>query len=182
MRYRRLRIPGGTYIFTVVTFNRMPIFENDEAVEILMGSFDSVATDHPFQMLGYVVMPEHLHCIWELPDEDHDFSMRWSLIKSRFTRQYGKRFQIAATSSSRTRKRERSVWQRRFWEHYIQDDEELNRCLDYVHLNPVYHGFVEHPIEWKHSSFGDYVRSGAYPSSWGDAELARATERKIVDL
>ena len=160
----------------------MPIFKTVEAVELLNNSLRSVAADHPFRMLGYVVMPDHLHCIWELPDDDHDYSGRWSLVKARFTRAYAKQFEIAPSTPSRSRRRERSVWQRRFWEHYIKDDKELNQCLDYVHLNPVYHGFVEHPIDWKHSSFGDYVRDGIYPSSWGDAELARTTGSKVVDL
>jgi putative transposase len=175
MRYRRLRISGGTYIFTLVTFDRLPIFRNDEAVELLKTSLQSVAIDHPFQILGYVIMPDHLHCIWELPDGDPDFSGRWSLVKARFTRAYAKRFDTTKPSPSRLRRRERSVWQRRFWEHFIQDDKELNQCLDYVHLNPIYHGFVAHPIEWKHSSFGDYVRDGIYPASWGDTKLAQST-------
>jgi putative transposase len=182
MRYRRLRIPGGTYIFTLVTFDRFPIFKDDDAVEILKTAVRTVAAVHPFLQLGYVVMPEHLHCIWEMPDDDDDFSTRMSLVKARFTREYAKQFDTAAPTASRARRRERAVWQRRYWEHYVQDDKELNQCLDYVHLNPVYHGFVGHPIEWKHSSFGDYVRDGVYPASWGDAELAQRTGNKVFDL
>ena len=137
MRYRRLRIPGGTYIFTLVTFDRMPVFNTEESVALLKSSFRYVAIDHPFQMLGYVIMPNHLHCIWELPDGDDDYSGRWSLVKARFTRTYAKQFETASTTPSRSRRRERSVWQRRFWELYIQRDTRLNQCLDYVHLNPV---------------------------------------------
>jgi putative transposase len=113
-----------------------------------------------------VVLPDHLHCIWMLPDGDSDFSVRWRLVKSAFTRAKPMS-EAKAVSDSRFRKKERGFWQRRFWEHMIRDEEDLNRHRDYIHYNPVKHGLAATPNEWTHSSFKMFVRQGLYPSDWG---------------
>ena len=114
-------------------------------------------------MPAWVVMPEHLHCIWRLPPGDDDYSTRWRLIKSRFSRA------IAPTerrTKSRIAKRERGIWQRRYWEHLIRDDADLRAHIDYIHFNPVKHGYAPSAAAWPHSSFHRYVQAGLLPRDW----------------
>lgn len=109
------------------------------------------------------MLPEHLHCIWTLPDGDTDFSTRWNLIKGYFSRQIPAGENV---SKSRTDKRERGIWQRRFWEHCLRDQDDFNRHIDYIHWNPVKHGWVQRVRDWPHSSFHRYVQAGIYPLDW----------------
>ena len=127
----------------------------------------------PFVMDACVILPEHLHCIWQLPDGDDDFSTRWRLIKSYFSRHLECDERI---STSRMRKNERGIWQRRFWEHLVRDDRDFGDHLDYIHLNPVRHGFVSSPSEWPHSSFSKWVERGVYEPNWGSGEKAELPE------
>jgi putative transposase len=110
-----------------------------------------------------VILPDHLHTIWTLPDGDHDFSQRWRQIKSAFSREIAKEERI---SQSRLRKQERGIWQRRFWEHVIRDEEDFNRHVDYIHINPVKHGYIQKVADWPYSSFHQYVRLGILPVDW----------------
>jgi putative transposase len=161
MRYRRVRVPGGTYFFTAVAHDR----DDDlliREIELLRRSFATVRRAHPFTIRAAVVLPDHLHMIWQMPSGETDFSTRWGLIKSCFSRAVADR-----GSGTRRGKRERQVWQRRFWEHLIRDDHDLARHVAYVHYNPVKHGLVETPLAWKHSSLHRYVRTGLIPSDWG---------------
>ena len=133
-------------------------------VEILKQVFDREKDHAPFTNLGFVILPDHLHVIWRLPNDDSDYSDRWRRIKANFS----KRVPISATiSDSRKAKGERGIWQRRFWEHTIRDDEDLNNHLDYIHYNPVKHGLVSRVIDWPHSSFHEYVVRGKYNKNWG---------------
>ena len=122
-----------------------------------------VRRSHPFTIDAWVVLPEHLHCVWTLPAADTDFSTRWRLIKTIFTRSLpaGER-----RSEARLRGKERGIWQRRFWEHAIRDDEDFAAHVDYVHFNPVKHGYVRAAAEWPHSTFKSCVRHGLYPQGW----------------
>ncbi len=174
MRYRRSQTPGATFFFTVVTYDRKRILCLEDNPERLKEAMESVRTDHPFTIDAIVLLPDHLHCIWTLPQGDSDFSKRWMLIKSKFTRvccdPHSK-----ARDPSRQKKRERNVWQRRFWEHQIRNDLDYSRHVDYIHYNPVKHGLVMAPFEWKYSSFHRYVTNGTYHRDWGanhDIELA----------
>ena len=164
--YRRVYIKGGTFFFTVVTNGRYPIFEDKSATDLLKTSFYRVTIAHPFEIDSIVVLPNHLHCIWILPEGDSDFSTRWRLIKSDFTRNY-----LAASareiSDSRRIKREKGIWQRRFWEHTIRDEADLNTHRDYIHYNPVRHGLSDSPANWEHSSFKMFVKKGFYSPDWG---------------
>jgi len=114
-----------------------------------------------------VVLPEHLHCIWSLGEADANYSLRWKFIKEGFTKKYlveGGRENNR--SDSKRRRGERAVWQRRFWEHTVRNEDELGRLCDYIHYNPVKHGHVKCPHQWPHSSFHRFVRQDLYPSNW----------------
>jgi putative transposase len=166
MQYRRAQTPGATYFFTVVTYQRQQIFQHPECIQALRQAFHTVKRDHPFSIDAIVVLPDHLHCIWTLPPDDADFSTRWRLIKSEFTRHCSKGFRRQC-SAARQRKGEQAVWQRRFWEHQIQDEADFARHCDYIHYNPVSHGLVQTPKDWVYSSFHRAVRWGWYAEDWG---------------
>ncbi len=157
MKYRRAKTPGATYAFTLVTYNRQPLFQSSETVDILRQSFHVVKQRHPFYIDAIVILPDHLHCLWTLPEYDANFSTRWRLIKSHFTRHCPDEYKHPR-SISRLKKKEQAVWQRRFWEHEIRDENDFNRQIDYIHYNPVKHGYVQFPNEWPYSSFHRYVR------------------------
>ncbi len=161
--YHRTHLAGGCYFFTVVTLNRVPIFTNEECVEVLRQSIHKVMTSHPFEIDAMVILPEHLHCIWRLPEGDADYSSRWREIKKATSRQ------ISTATNAR---HERNVWQRRFWEHTIRDEEDWRKHMDYIHYNPVKHGLVSSPGEWPWSSFSRAVAKGWYEPSWGSSEPA----------
>ena len=169
--YRRFRVPGATYFFTVVTAGRTPIFADAGAVKCLAEVLRRVRAKHPFQTVAMVVLPDHLHCVWTLPHGDDAFSRRWQWIKGEFSERW---LAAGGVESPRSRSRntrgERGVWQRRFWEHVIRDDDDLERHVDYIHFNPVKHGLARHPAEWRWSTFARHLRLGTYPPEWGSAE------------
>ena len=160
--YRRYRIDGGTYFFTVNLAERQRSLLT-ERIDTLREAFREVKNAHPFVIDAVVILPEHLHTIWTLPQGDNDFSLRWRQIKSAFSRAIEKDERI---SNSRLRKQERGVWQRRFWEHAIRDEEDFNRHIDYIHINPVKRGYVQRAVDWHFSSFHRYVKLGILPADW----------------
>jgi len=165
--YRRYLVEGGNYFFTVVTFQRQPILTAEHARRILHNSWVEVNKRFPFETIAVCLLPDHLHCIWRLPDEDADFSMRWKEIKRRFTIGYLKQIGPGEErNASRQKKHEATVWQRRFWEHSIEDSEDLEIHLDYIHYNPIKHGVVGRAIDWPYSSFARYVKEGIYDVNW----------------
>src|SRR5512146_1212838 len=159
MDYRRVYVPGGTYFFTIVTYERRPILWTPEAVEKLREAFRYTIERHPFTLVASVILPDHMHFIWTLPEESRDFSTRWRLIKSHFSRNWHSKGTISE-SESRQKKGEADVWQRRFWEHMIRDEVDLSNHVEYIHYNPVKHGLVSSPADWEYSSFRKYVRDG----------------------
>ena len=159
--YRRAYLPGGIYFFTVVTFNRVPIFTDEDRVEALRQALRKVMATRPFEIDAMVILPEHLHCIWCMPEGDADYSSRWREIKKDVPRQ------IDTATNARN---ERMVWQRRFCEHAIRDEEDWRRHMDYIHYNPVKHGLASCPSEWAWSSFDNAVSRGWYEQTWGDRE------------
>jgi putative transposase len=169
--YRRVLIPGGTFFFTVVTSRRRPILTKPDAREALHYAFKDAQATHPFQIDAICILPDHLHCIWTLPEGDADYSTRWKLVKGYFSRAYlrmgGSGGKI---TDSRVKKGDLGVWQRRFWEHVIRDSEDYQRHVDYIHYNPVKHRLVRSVSEWQWSSFQRYVRMGYYPPGWGGDE------------
>jgi putative transposase len=163
MRYRRANVAGGTYFFTVNLADRSTdtlVRHVDELREVI----NNVKQKHPFSMLAMVVLPEHLHAIWRLPPEDADYPTRWSLIKSGFSRRLERGERIRASCST---KRERGIWQRRYWEHQIRDEADLVRHVDYIHFNPVKHGWVPRPVDWPHSTLHGYIERGMVSENWG---------------
>ncbi len=174
MQYRRGRIEGGTYFFTVVTYQREKILCTPGNVALLRQVFTQVKERHPFKIDAFVLLPDHLHCIWTLPQGDADFSMRWRLIKTYFSRRCKlvgwveeRNPTTKLTTASRLRKKEQTIWQRRFWEHLIRDDEDFIQHVEYIHYNPTKHGLVKAPKDWAYSSFHRYVHDGVYGPEWG---------------
>jgi putative transposase len=161
--YRRATLPGGYYFFTVVTHRRRKLFLQQTARDCLRYGIDTAQKRSGFENIAMCLMPEHLHCIWKLPDGDADFSSRWSIIKTCFTRRYRSLGGLEISQSkSRSRKRERGMWQRRFWEHQIRDQTDLQRHIDYIHYNPVKHRLVLSPEDWPWSTYHRYVEEGFY--------------------
>lgn len=165
--YRRAYLPGGTFFFTLVTYRRQRFLCEPAARVALRRAVADCRRDHPFDLLASVLLPDHLHMIWRLPEGDADFSTRWSLIKSAFTRAWLKADGAEGSiSDSRRRNRRRGVWQRRFWERCLRDQDDLNRHVDYVHYNPVKHGIATCPHAWPWTSFHRWVRDGFYDADW----------------
>ena len=161
VRYRRNLIPGGTFFFTVTLMDRSSKYLV-EHVDLLRESFRVVMNKRPYTIHAIVILPEHLHAIWQLPEGDADYSSRWSAIKTNFSRRLVKK-------GIKVRKNDRGeflLWQRRFWEHTIRDDRDYQRHVDYIHFNPVKHGLVSAPCDWPFSSFHDYVEKGFLPLTW----------------
>jgi putative transposase len=182
MQYRRAKTPGATYFFTVVTYNRHKILCEPENVDLLRNAFKYVMRQHHFKIDAIVILPDHIHALWTLPETDADFSTRWRLIKSYFSRQCHPQYQ-GKISTSRQHKKEKAIWQRRFWEHQVRDgrqgraygDRDFVNHIEYIHYNPVHHGLVNAPKDWQYSSFHRYVEKGIYDQMWG------ASERLIFD-
>jgi putative transposase len=166
MHYRRAKTPGATYFFTIVTHQRQALLCDPQTVDLLRTSFRTVKVKHPFTIDAIVVLPDHLHCIWTLPEADADFSTRWRLIKAEFSRHCPEHYK-RQRSKSRLSKGEQAIWQRRFWEHRIRDESDFIHHADYIHYNPVKHGWVEAPKDWKYSSFRRFVQDGVYTADWG---------------
>jgi putative transposase len=163
-RYLRSRT-GQVFFFTVVTHERRAILTTDLGRAALRAAIQTVRAERPFRVTAIVLLPDHLHAVGELPADDPDYSSRWRLIKSRFTRLWtGSGGDEGSVGRSRRRKAERAVWQRRFYEHTCRDEDDLKRCVDYLHVNPMKHRLVGRVIDWPWSSFHRYVRLGEYPS------------------
>jgi putative transposase len=169
MKYRRMRAPGGSYFFTVVTAGRRPLFRDQTAINHLNRSIAEVCARHPFTIDAYVILPDHLHTIWTLPETDCDFSTRWMLIKSRAAR-------LLRSQGTLT---DQPVWQNRFWEHLIHDDRDDADHIEYIHYNPVKHGLVAAPREWPHSSFHDFVGRGDYAADWGSSDMPKWPDEMV---
>ncbi len=166
MRYRRLKNKGARYFFTVVTYNRRRFLCSPDNVQLLRQAFQWTMQRHPIEINAFVLLPDHLHCIWTLPKDDHNYSTRWRLIKTYFSRHCQNDYD-GIVSKSRQNKQEKMFWQRRFWEHAIRDDKDFVKHVEYIHYNPVKHGLTAAPKDWEYSSFHRYVKSGLYDQMWG---------------
>lgn len=161
--YRRNREQGGTYFFTVAIAQRhLDLLVRH--IDHLKATLAEEKKRYPFTNIGFVVLPDHLHAVWRFPEGDADYSNRWRRIKAGFSRALPKGEPI---SNSRIAKCERGIWQRRFWEHTIRNERDLQRHLDYIHYNPVKHGLVLRVAEWPYSTFHAYVTRGIYGLEWG---------------
>jgi putative transposase len=161
--YRRNVLAAGCFFFTVNLAERHLQLLTDH-IEELRAAFRETRRRHPFTIDAMVVLPDHLHAIWTLPEADGDFANRWRLIKSAFSRTLSSGERI---SKSRATKGERGIWQRRYWEHIIRDENDFARHVDYIHINPLKHGLVTRVADWPYSSFHRLVKLGVYPLDWG---------------
>jgi REP-associated tyrosine transposase len=165
--YIRWREDGAVYFFTLVTLRRRPLFNEPMARRSLRRAFVEVRRRWPFDMFACVLLPDHLHCIWTLPDGDDGFPMRWANIKRRFTQAYLSQGGTALpVSTNRRLHNERGVWQPRYWEHRIRSENERNAYRDYIHLNPVKHGYVDDPLDWPWSSVHHHLRQDWLDRDW----------------
>jgi len=168
-QYRRARIPGGSFFFTVVTERRQRLLTDLHVRLALRQAIQAVRQERPFGIDGWVLLPDHLHAIWTLPSDDDDFATRWRLIKARVTRQLGPGFRDPRVMTERRHARGHgSIWQHRYWERWLRDEDDMRLHLDYLHFNPVKHGLVSRVADWQWSSFHRHVVAGAYPEDWGD--------------
>ncbi len=160
--YRRNFLAGGSFFFTVNLAERHLALLT-ENIDKLRTAFRETRRHHPFTVDAMVVLPDHLHALWTLPEGDADFATRWRLIKSAFSRRLVTGEPI---SLSRAAKGERGIWQRRYWEHTIRDANDFARHVDYIHINPVKHRLVARVKDWPYSSFHRMVKLGIYPADW----------------
>lgn len=175
--YRR-NYSGNLYFFTVVTFGRRKLFGVQRNREVLRESIEATRRDSPWETVAIVLLPDHLHAIWRLPENDSDYAGRVGAIKKRFTRAYlshgGEDLPVTA---GQLRHRRRGVWQPRFWEHTIRDARDFHMHLDYIHINPMKHGLAALPGDWPWSSFHRYVKMGWYEPGWvGRVDLPGSVE------
>ena len=167
-RYRRSQTAGASYFFTVVTYRRQAILCDTPIRDALRSALATTRSKRPFTIDAWVLMPDHLHCIWTLPAGDADFATRWSLIKRQVSHNCGKLYRRAEwIKASKQKHRESTLWQRRYWEHQIRDEDDFTRHMDYIHYNPVKHGHCNQVSEWPFSTFHRYVEQGLYPLDWG---------------
>jgi putative transposase len=167
--YRRARMPGATYFFTLVTHQRQRFLCDAPVRAALREAIGRVRASHPFAIDGWVLLPDHFHCIWTLPPGDAAFGARWGMIKRHVSTSCPFLQTDRRLSVSRKKRHESSLWQRRFWEHLIRDDDDYARHMDYLHYNPVKHGLTRSVRDWPHSTFHRLVEQGVYEESWGQA-------------
>ncbi len=167
MRYKRQLTPNTSYFFTVVTHKRRTIFNNEQAINTLRSAFREIHAKHPFAIDAIVILPDHIHCIWTLPENDTDYSTRWRLIKTWFTKHCDRALYIEPDNARKNRNQQ-AIWQHRYWEHVIRDETDLINHIAYIHYNPVKHGLVKSVSDWSYSSFHQYVRKGWLDADWGD--------------
>jgi putative transposase len=162
-RYRRVKTEGGIFFFTLALADRRSDLLIRQ-IERVRRAYAAVQERYPFETVAVCMLPDHIHALWQLPDGDADYASRWSLFKAGFSRGLPP---SKTRSSSKIAKREKGIWQRRYWEHAIRDDADLERHVNYIHYNPVKHGLVTRVADWPHSSFHRYVAGGILPEDWG---------------
>ena len=169
--YRRWFVPGGMFFFTVVTADRLPILTTDTARQFLRSAIQTVRADRPFQIFATVLLPDHWHFVMSLPAGDADYSIRLKRIKEEFTRAWlTAGMPESSVTEGQAKKGQRGIWQPRFWEHMVRDEQDLEHCCDYIHWNPRKHGLVKRVRDWSWSSFHRFVEAGDYDIDWGGEE------------
>ncbi len=181
--YRRAWQPGGTFFLTLATHRRMRWFADAVARRCLHDAIARVRRDFPFSLVAAALLPDHLHLIMELPADDTNFSIRISAIKGHFTRRwFDAGGSCAQQSASRQRQGYAGIWQKRFWEHAVRDSDDLNRCLDYIHYNPVKHALATCPHTWRWTTFARFVLEGKYADNWQCACSGAMTGSPPADI
>ena len=165
--YRRAWVPGGAFFFTLVCERRAPLFADERASRLLGSLLRRAQLRWPFTINALVLLPDHLHAIWSLPAGDTSYPTRWGWIKKEFTKAW-----LALGGVEQRvrpgwrRERGRGIWQRRFWEHTLESEDDFERHFDYIHYNPVKHKYVLCPCDWPHSSIHRWIDAGVYPVDW----------------
>lgn len=177
--YRRAYLPGGTYFFTVNLLERRNNHLLIQHIDLLRAVVRQVKHSQPFHIDAWVVLSEHMHCIWTLPQDDANYSQRWHTIKTLFSRALPV---SERRNQSRQNRGERGIWQRRFWEHVIRDEKDFWHHVNYIYYNPVKHGLVKRTVDWPYSSFHAYVRQGIYLENWVGNIDAKAISNKNTHL
>jgi len=162
VNYRRNFVPGGTYFFTATLKNRRSQLLLKH-VDLLRQSFYQMKKERNLHVNAIVILPDHIHTVWTLPPGDNDYSNRWKMVKGLFT----KSLKEKGFSFKHNHKGEHQLWQPRYWEHTITDEQDLENHINYIHFNPVKHGLVKEVKEWPYSSFHRYVNDGRLPNDWG---------------
>jgi len=158
--YRRYYIPNAIMFITVVTKDRQPFLKTPDDVTFFFQTLEQVQLIHPFHLLAYIILPDHFHWLMNTENAKGDFSIILKSIKWNYTLNYKKSHHISTTFSP---------WQRRFWDHVIRDEQDLKNHMDYIHWNPVKHGYVKNPELWKYSTYSFWYQRGYYPPSWASA-------------
>jgi putative transposase len=170
--YRRATVSGATYFFTVTTHHHQKFLLDSDVRAALRAAIGRVREIMPFTIDAWVLLPDHMHCIWTLPVDDDDYSTRWRIIKTVVTQRCGERLTNDRFQTSRRKvKHQSTLWQHRFWEHMIRDERDFNNHVDYLHFNPVKHGYVQQTKEWPYSSFHRYVSTGMLTEDWGCSDI-----------
>jgi putative transposase len=169
--YRRYYVKGGTFYFTVVTYSRQPILTTDQGRLFLRQAIQQVRDTRPFELVANVLLPDHWHLVMQLPPGDTKYSLRMKRIKEEFTTRWLEEgLPESQVTAAQQHKGERGIWQPRFWEHTILDEEDLERCVDYIHWNPRKHNLVARVRDWPWSTFHQFVELGHYSIDWGGTE------------
>lgn len=165
--YHRLYIPNTIVAFTLVTYNRSPIFSKTQAVVLFLNLLNKITNQFHYECIGYSILPDHIHLLIKLSQENPNFSLAIRELKRLFSVSY-KKFNplLPSPNSSRQKHNETTIWQRQFWDHVIKDEQDLEKHLNYIHFNPVKHGFSDTPTNWPWSSYSNYVENGYYPKGW----------------
>ena len=165
--YRRYFNPGAAIFFTVITHDRRLILCTEKGRDFLRQAIQNVKKDRPFESIAFALMPEHFHCLWKLPDEDGNFSVRMACIKKMFTRLWLENGEDQCDiSKARKKHREKGVWQKRFWEHTIRNEDDFINHVNYIHYNPVKHNLAKCPHAWPYSTFHQWMKDGYYKKEW----------------
>jgi putative transposase len=165
MNYRRYYIPDATVFIVGVTKNRIPYFEMKSNIELFQDSLNKTKQKYPFELLALVILPDHFHLL--LKQIDYTFSAIMLSFKKRLTDNFKKLNAITSNYN---------FWQGRFWDHIIRNDEDFKKHLDYIHYNPVKHGYVSKPEDWEYSIYRKWLERGAYTIGWGYREIAEIKE------
>ncbi len=166
--YKRLNTQGGTYFFTLVSFKRRKILCDKPMLQAMRNAVKQVRESYPFEIVAWVTLPDHIHAIWTLPNNDCDYGKRWGLIKRNVSAQCAEyEAPLEMRSLSNINRNEKGIWQRRFWAHEIKSDIDFEKHMDYIHFNAVKHGLVENVMDWRYSTFHKYCAAGLYSADWG---------------
>lgn len=179
--YRRFYQEGSIIFLTIVTCNRQQIFSDEKNINLLRQVTANVKLEMPFEILGAVILPDHLHFLWQLPPNNGDYSKRVGRLKALFSKSYQEKNELQLPlSRSRKKHKESNIWQRRFWDHHIRNEKDFEQHLNYIHYNPVKHHLVSCPHFWQYSSFNLWIKKGVYSSQW--ACICDQNKAKIPDF